>query len=170
MYLDRHANRPLYDRDDQHFRKFPPRPDADAYAMNDVMNVHRAIRDRVHDYDVYDDRMNEANVADELDADFELDDDNDHIQNGFHRRNADDTCCCTTEVLLPSFATELIVDLNCKIEHKIYVINGNVIEISNALLTLARIHYKRPSYLTYNDDRPRFLTFVCLQNRWDSCV
>lgn len=105
----------MNDHDDQHFRKFPPHPGANAYAMNDVMNVHRAIHDRVHGYDVYDDQMNEANVVDELDADFELDDDNAHIRNGFHRRNVDDTYYYMTEVLWPSSATELIVDLNYKI-------------------------------------------------------
>lgn len=70
MYRDRHANQPLSDHDDRHFRKYPLRLDANAYGMNDAMNVHHATHVRAHGYDVYDGQMNEANVADALDADF----------------------------------------------------------------------------------------------------
>lgn len=66
---DRLANRPLSDHDDRHFRKYPLRLDANAYAMNDVMSGLHATYGRVRGYDVYGVRMNAANAADAFDAD-----------------------------------------------------------------------------------------------------
>lgn len=67
-----HADQPLIARDDRHFRKYPLRPGADACAMNDAMNVLRAIHDHACGCDANDGQMsasNEANVAGALDAD-----------------------------------------------------------------------------------------------------
>lgn len=59
--------------------------------MNDVMNVVHALRDREHDYDVYDVQMNEVNVADVLDVYFVADVYTFRTKrNDFHRRNVDD--------------------------------------------------------------------------------
>lgn len=66
--------------------------------MSDATNEHRAIRVRARDHDGYDDQIDEVNVVDEQDDDFELDVDNDRKRNGFHRLNVDDIGCCTTEV------------------------------------------------------------------------
>ena len=66
-------DQPLIDHDDRHFRKYPLRPDADAYEMNDAMNVLRALHDHACGCDASDGQMsasNEANVAGALDADF----------------------------------------------------------------------------------------------------
>lgn len=69
-------DQPLNDHDDRHFRKYPLRPDANAYEMNDAMNARHAMYDCANDCDANDDRMsasNEANVVGALDADFALD-------------------------------------------------------------------------------------------------
>lgn len=76
-------DRPLNDRDDRHFRRYPLRPDADAYAMN----VHRAKHGCAHGCGANGVQMNvlnEANVADALDDGFVLDADIDHKQSDFH--------------------------------------------------------------------------------------
>lgn len=71
VYRDQHANRPLNDHYDRHFRKYHLHLDANAYAMSDVMNVHH-VYDHVYDYDAHDDQMNELNEVNVVDA---LDDD-----------------------------------------------------------------------------------------------
>lgn len=63
-----HVDQPLNDHDDRHFRKFPLRPAANAYGMNDAMNGHRAMHDYAYDYDANDDRMSVSNVANAVDA------------------------------------------------------------------------------------------------------
>lgn len=116
VYHGRHEHRPLFAHD-RHFRKFPPRPDADAYAMNDATNADHANHAHEHDCDAYDGRMNAVNAVDELDVYFVWDADNGRKRNGFRRRNVDDTYYYTTAVWWPFSATELIVDLNCKREY-----------------------------------------------------
>lgn len=75
--------------------------------------VH-GMHDHAHGYGECDGQTNEANVVDEWDDDFGWDGDIGRTQIGSRRRNGDDTCCCMTEELWPSFGTALIVDLNCK--------------------------------------------------------
>lgn len=82
FHVDWHVDQPLNDHDDRHFRKYPLRPDADAYAMS----VHHAMHGYAHGCDANDGQMNvlnEANVADALDVDFVSDADIDRKQNDF---------------------------------------------------------------------------------------
>lgn len=79
----------MSDHDDRHFRRFHPHLDANAYEMNDAMNVLHAMHDHANDYDVSDAQMsalNEANAVGALDACFALDVYTFHIQIGFHLR------------------------------------------------------------------------------------